>query len=176
MARNSRKVSAKKKSSKFRAGHAWLIHCACDRVACMQTNQARSDAEREAGSLARGAVESVSTGAISALIRLACRAAKAEVAAVNARKNGHREKSDVVASIGGCSVAVGAAVAVACVPNCSLGDAWISAWISALCGSSRPTSRALDGSSDRALTLSFIAPSLLEDPCTTVRRHRCQVG
>jgi hypothetical protein len=45
-----------------------------------------------------------------------------------------------------------------------------------LCGSSRPTSRALDGSSDRALTLSFIATSPPEDPCTTVRRHRCQVG
>jgi hypothetical protein len=32
----------------------------------------------------------------------------------------------------------------------------------------------LDRSSDRALTISFIATSPLEDPCTTAHRHRSQ--
>lgn len=143
------KFLRRKKVKKVRGAHARLIRCACDRVACVQTHQARSDMACEAGSLARGAVESVSTGAISALIRLACRAAKADVAAVNARKNGHRERSDVAALIGGCS----AAMPVGCAPSCSMRDTLSSA----LCRSSRRASRALDGSSDRALAISFIA-------------------
>jgi hypothetical protein len=104
----------------------------------------------------------------SVFIRFVGRAAKADVAAVNARKNGHRERSDVAAWIGGCA----ADMVVTCAASfSSSGKSGLSTR-----GSSPPASHALDWPSDRALDISFIATSPLADPCTTAHRHRSQAG
>ncbi|MFM1868069.1 MAG: hypothetical protein RL591_1477 [Planctomycetota bacterium] len=175
MAQSSRKVLAKKKSQNSCQRPRALICCAITQVVSPSRNQPRVDSELGAIVFARGDFGDGSISRTSTLIALACRAAKADVAALNARKNGQREISDVAASIGGCAGASVVAWSANDAFAFKLGSAVGCATPDIACDSTGELSSRASLAWASSLGNWLIAMSPLEDPCTMARTHRFRV-